>query len=63
MYPQQRLLAEVAWEALEDADVVAERLAGTSTGVFIGIATNDYGSIGSSTCRSGSDIGYSVIWT
>ncbi|MEV5412750.1 SDR family NAD(P)-dependent oxidoreductase [Thermopolyspora sp. NPDC052614] len=41
--PQQRLLAEVAWEALEDAGVPAERLAGSRTGVFIGIATNDHG--------------------
>jgi acyl transferase domain-containing protein/acyl-CoA synthetase (AMP-forming)/AMP-acid ligase II/acyl carrier protein len=45
MDPQQRLLAEVAWEALEDAGLVPERLAGTPTGVFIGIATNDYGQL------------------
>ncbi|MGA5820361.1 SDR family NAD(P)-dependent oxidoreductase [Kitasatospora sp. NPDC094028] len=43
MDPQQRLLAEVAWEALEDAGLVAESLAGSATGVFVGIATNDYG--------------------
>src|SRR5262249_29844001 len=42
MAPQQRLLAEVAWEALEDAGQVVERLAGTRTSVFVGISTFDY---------------------
>ena len=42
MDPQQRLLAEVAWEAIEDAGLVSGELAGSSTGVFVGIATNDY---------------------
>jgi phthiocerol/phenolphthiocerol synthesis type-I polyketide synthase C len=45
MDPQQRLLLEVAWEAMEDAGQVAERLAGSHTGVFIGISTNDYANL------------------
>jgi acyl transferase domain-containing protein/acyl carrier protein len=42
MDPQQRLILEVAWESLEDAGQVPERLVGTPTGVFIGIMTSDY---------------------
>ena len=43
MDPQQRLTLEVAWEALEDAGRAGASLAGSRTGVYLGISNNDYG--------------------
>lgn len=42
MDPQHRLLMEVAWEAIERAGIPAGRLAGSHTGVYVGIYTDDY---------------------
>jgi acyl transferase domain-containing protein/ubiquinone/menaquinone biosynthesis C-methylase UbiE/acyl carrier protein len=49
--PQQRVLMEVAYEAIEDAGIALETFAGTNTGVFVGIATLDYGGIQASTAE------------
>ena len=40
--PQQRLVLEVAWEAIERAGIDPTALAGSSTGVFLGIMNGDY---------------------
>lgn len=42
MDPQQRLALEVAWEALEDAGIPADALAGSPTGVFMGVSSFDH---------------------
>jgi len=41
--PQQRLLLTQAWRLFEDAGIPARTLAGSDTGVFIGIADTGYG--------------------
>ncbi|MFD7862993.1 SDR family NAD(P)-dependent oxidoreductase [Streptomyces sp. NPDC059783] len=40
--PQQRLMLELAWEAFEDARIVAADLSGSATGVFVGAMRDDY---------------------
>ena len=40
--PQQRLMLEVSWQALEDAGIDPDRLKGSRTGVYAGISNNEY---------------------
>jgi 6-methylsalicylic acid synthase len=42
MDPQQRILLEVAWEALEHAGIAPTSLAGSDAGVFLGSTADDY---------------------
>lgn len=42
MDPQQRMLLEVAWEALENANLIPGELYGSRSGVYVGISTLDY---------------------
>ncbi|MCO5995919.1 type I polyketide synthase [Actinoallomurus rhizosphaericola] len=74
MDPQQRLVMETAWEALERAGVSPDALAGTDAGVYVGVCTGDYGhrlledlpdieawtGIGAATCAVANRVSYSL---
>ncbi|WP_086152101.1 phthiocerol type I polyketide synthase PpsB [Mycobacterium tuberculosis] len=45
MDPQQRMLLEVAWEALEHAGIPPDSLGGTRTAVMMGVYFNEYQSM------------------
>lgn len=42
MDPQQRLFLETTWKAIEDAGYAPGSLAGTNTGIYVGVSSSDY---------------------
>ncbi|WP_436497489.1 beta-ketoacyl synthase N-terminal-like domain-containing protein [Actinokineospora sp. HUAS TT18] len=45
MDPQQRIVLEVAWAALEHAGIAPSSLHGSRTGVYMGVSATEYGSL------------------
>jgi acyl transferase domain-containing protein len=43
--PQQRLLLQTSWRAVEDGGIDPRSLAGTSTGVFVGVMSSEWSSL------------------
>ncbi|MDT5280882.1 MAG: hypothetical protein QOJ20_2077, partial [Mycobacterium sp.] len=43
--PQQRLLLQSSWRAIEDAGIDPRSLAGTPTGVFVGVMSSEWSSL------------------
>lgn len=66
MDPQQRLMLHCAWRAVEDAGIAPHRLAGTPTGVFVGVMGSEWAQLtltdlSGITAQIGSGNGYCMI--
>ncbi|WP_378741115.1 type I polyketide synthase [Nocardia brasiliensis] len=63
MDPQQRVLLETSWEALEYAGINPISLRGSDTGVFIGVTSQNYGSLVNESSNLAGAEGYRLTGT
>ncbi|MFD2421811.1 SDR family NAD(P)-dependent oxidoreductase [Amycolatopsis pigmentata] len=67
MDPQERIMLELAWEAVERAGIAPASLRGSQTGVFAGVMYHDYGiwpsAAGTGRASSGSMVSGRVAYT
>ncbi|MYE48146.1 MAG: SDR family NAD(P)-dependent oxidoreductase [Gammaproteobacteria bacterium] len=61
--PRQRMLLETSWQAVEDAGMDSDRLRGSRTGIYVGLASSEYRDLMKSRDRGVSYLGTATSMT
>ena len=57
MDPQQRMMLETSWEAVEDAGIAPDSLRGSRTGVYAGVTASEYRHLIEASGKAGGQLG------